>query len=286
MKPAAILLVAALLPLVAGQTHQRKKQPDVGPALDRYNLSVKQPKQFVLPRSLSEVSGLTTTQDGRLFAHDDERGVVYQVNASDGSIVKQFSLGRFGVRGDFEGIAVKDKLFYLVESNGTIYEFPEAENGQSVEFRTYRTFLTTRNDIEGLEYDPATDCLLLAAKQHPGNGYEGNRTVYAFSLKTKSLESKPRFVIPLSAVTGKGRAKEFKPSGIALHPKSGTFFLIAAHGSTIIEISREGKILAQQAIHSKANPHPEGIAFLPDFTLVLCNDGQGKRGTLSVYPMK
>ncbi|MBX2990666.1 MAG: SdiA-regulated domain-containing protein [Bacteroidetes bacterium] len=254
----------------------------VNAALPGYDLSDKKPRQFVLPNKLAEASGLAMTDDGRLFCHDDERAVVYQIDYSNGAVVKQFSLGRFGVRGDFEDIAVVGRLFYLVESNGTIYEFPEAGNGQTVEFRTYTTPLTTKNDVEGLEYDPETHSLLLACKEFPGKGYEGHRAVYSFSLKTKQLLPAPRFLIPLKNIRG----KEFKPSGIARHPKTGTFFIIAARGSTIIEISKEGKILSQQPINRKVNTHPEGIAFAPDLTLILCNDGQGKRGTLILYPKK
>ena len=260
--------------------HSEQKRGN-GASLWQYDLSAKKPLQFVLPQKLSEASGLAVADDGRVFCHDDERAVVYQVDYFNGAIVKQFSLGRFGLTGDFEDIAIAGKLFYLVESNGTIYEFPEAGNGQTAEFRTYKTSLTTKNDVEGLEYDPDTQSLLLVCKESPGKGYEGNRAVYSFSLKTKKLSATPRFLVPLKEI----RAKEFRPSGIARHPKSGTFFIIAAHGSTIIEVSKEGTILAQQSIH-KANSHPEGIAFASDLTLLLCNDGQGKRGTLTLYPVK
>lgn len=274
MKVLAMAFLA--LPLLI---HTEQK-PEAKAALSDYDLSDKKPQQFILPHKLGEASGLAMTDDGRLFCHDDERAVVYQIDYSNGVIVKQFSLGRFGVRGDFEDIAVAGKLFYLVESNGTIYEFPEAGNGQTVEFRMYKTPLTTQNDVEGLEYDPETHSLLLACKEFPGKGYEGNRAVYSFSLKTKQLSATPRFLISLKEI----RAKEFRPSGIARHPKTGTFFIIATRGSTIIEISKEGKILDRQSINKNVNTHPEGITFAPDLTLILCNDGQGKRGTLTLYP--
>ncbi|MEK7249095.1 MAG: hypothetical protein AAB209_01600, partial [Bacteroidota bacterium] len=224
--------------------------------------------------------------DGRLYCHDDERGVVYQLDYTNGKIVKQFALGKFGVTGDFEGIAIKCNMLYLAASNGTLYEFPEAEDGQIVEFRTYKTFLTEKNDVEGLEYDKETDCLLALCKGSAGKGYHKYKAVYPFSLKKKSLVETPRFLIPLDQVTKNSDTNEFLPSGIAVHPKSGTFFIIAARGASIIELSKDGKLLAQQSINTKANPHPEGITFAPDLTLILCNDGQGSSGTLSLYPFK
>lgn len=287
----SLLLIIIFFPLLVCCA-QKKKNETVSEKsasssqLSRYNLSDKNPKQFALPKKISEASGLAMSNDGRLFTHDDERGVVYQIDYSNGRIVNQFALGRFGVRGDFEGIAVKGKMFYLVRSDGVIYEFLEANDGQTVEFKTYETFLSAKHDVEGLEYDAEMDCLLLLCKGTPGKGLRNGKAVYSFSLKSKSLLEKPRFLIPLDAVTASSDNNKFLPSGIALHPKSKTFFIIAAHGSSIIELSRDGKILAQQAINKKANPHPEGITFAPDLTLILCNDGQGGGGSISVYPLR
>ncbi len=283
-----LVFVISLLPLFSlGQ----KKKKDI-PAekailvsqLSRYDLVQKHPTQFTLPKKISEASGLAMSDDGRLFAHDDERGVVYQIDYTSGKIIKQFALGRLGVKGDFEGIAIKEKMFYLVRSDGVIYEFPEANDGQTVEFKTYTTSLSAKNDVEGLEYD--TNCLLLLCKGSAGKGLRNQKAVYSFSLKTKTLADKPRFLIPLDAVTKNSDDGQFLPSGIALHPKSRTFFIIAAHGSSIIELSRDGKILAQQSINKKVNPHPEGIAFTPDLRLILCNDGQGEAGSISLYPLR
>lgn len=264
---------------------QKKENPPVS-SLSSYDLSAKQPRLITLPKKVSEASGLAMAADGRLFCHDDERGVVYQLDYSNGKIIKQFSLGRFGVNADFEDIAVKGKMLYLIESNGTVYEFPEANDGQRVEFKTYKTFLTAKNDVEGLVYDNETDCLLLLCKGSAGKEYNGYKAVYTFSLKTKTLSAKPRFLIPLDQATKNSSKNEFHPSAIAKHPKSGTFFIIAAQGSSIIELSKDGKILAQRRINSKANPHPEGVAFAPDQTLIVCNDGQGGRGTITLYPYK
>ncbi len=251
--------------------------------LGAYDLSARPKARFALPARLSEISGLAMTDDGRLFAHGDERGVVYQLDYTTGRIIKQFFLGRWGVRADFEGIAVKGKVFYLVESNGTVYEFPEGNNNDRVSFRTYRTFLTSKNDVEGLCYDPATDALLLLCKADPGKGYHKHKSVYEFSLKTRTLSSRPRFLIPLKDVTRSSDGHRFNPSGIERHPQSGTFFVVAAQGHSIVELAADGTVLAQQRINKKIDPHPEGIAFIPDGSLLLCNDGQGGSGSLSVY---
>ncbi len=262
---------------------QKKTEPQQS-VLSHYNLSDKHAMKFTLPHRLSEASGLAMTADGRLFSHGDERGVMYQLDYTNGKIVKQFSLGKFGVKGDFEDIAIKGKTFYLVESSGTIYEFREGEDGGRVGFKSFDTFLSAKNNVEGLCYDSETDCLLLLCRGFPGKGYHGSRAVYSFSLKTKTLAAKPRFVIPLDQVTKTSVGGDFQPSAITRHPKSGTFLILAGHGFSIIELSKDGKMLAQEVINQKINPHAEGIAFAPDLSLMLCNDGQGGRGSLTVYP--
>lgn len=280
-----LLLCLLIVPAVAPAQKSAAVLPRKT-GLSNYDLAERNPQQFVLPKKVSEASGLAMSDDGRLFAHDDERGVVYQIDYSNGRIVKQFALGRFGVKGDFEGIAIKGKMFYLVRSDGVIYEFSEANDGQTVEFKAYETFLSARHDVEGLEYDAETDCLLLLCKGSVAKGMRDSKAVYSFSLKSKSLAVKPRFLIPLDAVSASSNKNKFLPSGIAQHPTSKTFFIIAAHGSSIIELSREGKILAQQSINKKVNPHPEGIAFSQKGTMILCNDGQGDAGSISLYAMR
>jgi uncharacterized protein YjiK len=238
--------------------------------------------QLKVPKKLREISGLAITDDGKLLCHDDESAIVYEFDYKTGKIMRQFSFGSGFLKGDFEGIAVKRDTIYVVSSNGNIYEFPAAPNKGRTPFRLYKTPLSQKNDIEGLEYDPETDCLLLACKGDPGKGYGGKKAIYAFSLKTRELLNPPRFLIALDEVKKHSEA-DFNPSGIALNPVSGTFFIISADGESIIEIDRNGKLLDQQEILKKVNSQPEGIAFAPDSSLILCNDGQGGTGTMTVY---
>ena len=135
-----------------------------------------------LPNILQELSGLAMTKDGRLFGHNDEKADVYQINPDNGKIVKSFSLGKKTLKKDFEGIAIVDDLFYLVTSDGDLYKFKEGEDKSEVSYKKYETRLSSKNDVEGLCYDPDTETLLLACKGYPGKSYDGKRAVYSFSL--------------------------------------------------------------------------------------------------------
>ncbi len=289
MKKLIMVLFLAASVLHAGdsgkQSKGQNKKTQPTSWLGRYNLRKAHPKQFRLPKRLSEASGLAMSDDGRLFSHNDELGVVYQVDYTTGKIVKQFSLGTITLRGDFEDIAIKGEMMYLVSSNGTVYEFRDGKDGGRVPYEARKTFLTTKNDVEGLVYDRESDCLLLACKDDPGKGYSNFKAVYAFSLKDHTLNRTPRLLIPLEVVAKKAFKGEFNPSGIAKHPKSGTYFIISSNGRSIIEMSANGTVLAQEDIPNKVNKQPEGITFAPDLTMIICDDGQGGAGMITLYPL-
>jgi len=266
--------------------HDSPVQAAVEVWLDRYDLSDEAAVVMKLPKKVNEASGLAVTSDGRLLTHDDERGVVYQIDYRTGETVKKFYVGSLTAHADFEGIAIAGDRCFMVTSGGNLFAFKEGDDDEQVKYDLYRTPLTESNDIEGLEYDAQTNALLLACKKYPGKGLKGYKAVYAVPLETMKMDKQPRLLIPLNAVSEKSHKGNFNPSGIALHPRSGTFFIISADGETIVEITREGVVLAQRELSKKINPQPEGIAFAPDLSLLICNDGQGKTGYLVTYPLK
>ncbi len=271
----SLALTATLLLMVNGchaQPESAMKRYD----LDRGGHSVR------LPKPLREISGLTTAPDGRVFAHNDERGVVYRIDPMTGSILSWFHLGRTVVTEDFEGIAATKSRMYMVTSGGEIYEFRRAGEGQRVEYRIHRTPLDRDNDVEGLCYDARSNSLLLACKGDAGKGFKDSRAVYSFSLKDRKLRAKPRFVLDEGRLNDEARGKHFRPSGIERHPFTGTFFLLAAEGESLAEISPDGSIIAQHKLPKDRHPQAEGITFLPNGDMLISDEGK-KSGTLTIY---
>ena len=158
--------------------------------LKDYNL--KKGKQIKLPGYLREISGLAASEDGKIFTHDDERGIVYEIDYSKGEIKKDFAIGKPIPKRDFEGIAIVKDKFYLIASSGDIYEFFEAKNKKNSEYKIFKTGLSKSYNIEGLCYDPNTNSLLAACKGYPGKDYNGSRAIYSFDLKEKKLKAKPQ----------------------------------------------------------------------------------------------
>jgi uncharacterized protein YjiK len=256
--------------------------------LGRYDLAAKRVWRSSLPDQLEEISGLAATSDGRVFAHNDERGNIYEIDPKEGKIVKRFAVGEKDLKADFEGLAIAGDRFYLVTSGGEILEFLEAKNGGRALYNKYETGLTPEYDVEGLCHDPSTRSLLLACKGKAGSRYESEsvKAVYAFSLATGKLEQLPRFVLDMAQFQGKLRSHDIRPSSIERHPLRGTFFLLAFQGAAIIELSKDGKVLGAANIPRSVHPQPEGLTFLPDGTMVISNEGVDEPGNIVLYPMQ
>lgn len=263
-----------------------KKTSSGNGSLSNYDLSGA-PKIIDLPSELTEISGITFTPQNRLFAHGDEYADIFEIDKETGKIIKKFTLGSIlAVKGDFEDIAfVKDK-FFLVESKGKLYEFSEGSNGEFVKYQTYKTFLSEKNDVEGLCFDNETNSLLLACKGYGGKELGKDKAVYTFSLDNLELEESPRFVISEKDIKNNTAEGKFHPSGIAKNPLSGTFYIIAARGNTIIEVSKTGEVLDQAELPKEFHRQPEGIAFTSDGTLYISNEGAGKTAVITVYKIR
>ena len=75
------------------QNHDIRKDTTINSELSKYNFKPEESLVIKLPGELQEISGLTMTDDGRLFGHNDEKGFVYQIDYSNGNVIKKFSLG-------------------------------------------------------------------------------------------------------------------------------------------------------------------------------------------------
>jgi hypothetical protein len=254
------------------------------PVLDRYDFSPGSGLRRDLPQVLQEVSGLAVTPDGRLFAHNDERGAVFQLDPETGGIVKAFLVGSTGVPGDFEGIAMARGGFAMVASSGDILEFPEGEGGAHVPYRVHATGLGLFCEIEGLAYDPAHDEFLLPCKETRHWDLHGHVVVVSVPLETMRPYWVPRVFLPLESLRDHGLEPSFHPSSIEVLPEDGTLILLAAREAAILELTPQGRLVAGRKLSNRDHPQAEGLTFLPDGTLVLADEGGTGRGRITLYP--
>ena len=252
--------------------------------------------RFSLPAELHEISGLAVTADGRVFAHGDEDGTVYQLDPSSGRVTKRFALaatgddpdlgkkGRGGrLAGDFEDIAIVGDRFFLVSSNGVLLEFAEGEDGGSVPYRAYPTGLEKVCEVEGLAYDRSTESLLLLCKTMREKSERQQVAVYAWSLADRSLGDKPRLVVPWSALAPVTGGKGFNGSAVAVTPGGRSLLMVAGPQQLFAEVGSDGAPLRGGAMDKGTHPQPEGLAFLADGTLLVASEGGKGQAVLARY---
>ena len=257
-------------------------------SLGSYGLKAEDAAHWKLPGRLREISGLAMTTDGRLLAHNDERGVVYEIDYRDGSIKKGFQLADTAnpVAGDFEGIAAAGEQIYLVTSSGRLYECTEGDDRESVLFNAYATGVGRDCEIEGLAYDASRRALLLMCKGARSADLEGKVAIYYWSVDRKRLSENPRTEIPVIEFSRHIAQTKFQPSGIERHPASGNYFVVAARQRAIAEVTPDGQVLAVRQFSAKWHRQVEGITFAGDNALIVADEGAGRKAGITVYPAK
>lgn len=259
-------------------------------------------RTWKLPPELMEISGLAYTPDDKLACVQDEMGTIYLFNPESGTVESKID---FGGGGDYEGIEIVGGDAWVLKSNGILYEVSGYTLGEP-EVRKHKTALSGKNDAEGLGYDPAGNSLLIACKEIPyidqkiGDQF---RAIYRFDLETRQLDPEPILLIDLDTIrhhknteAGAGLGGKlqgmldpskggsiFKPSGIAVHPLTGDWYILGSVGKLLLVFSREGMLLAIVNLNPVAFPQPEGICFSPYGTLYISNEGQGQRGTIARF---
>lgn len=261
------------------------KAQEPAPVLDRYDLSPGAGFSAPLPAGLKEVSGLATTPDGRVFAHNDETGVVFEVDPERGQVIKTFSLGTLGLRGDFEGIAVAGDRIFLLASEGRLVEFQEGEDRSSVGYRTHSLRLANVCEVEGLAFDPKARALLLPCKTPRARNLRNHLVVLSVPIDSMQPQSEARVFLPITELDARGLGDDFHPSAIEIHPGTGSLIIVAAREEALVELAPDGKILAVRELKKSQHPQPEGIAFLPDGSLLLADEGRDGPGRLTRYPL-
>ncbi|WP_375444282.1 SdiA-regulated domain-containing protein [uncultured Fibrella sp.] len=235
-----------------------------------------------LPGDLREVSGLSYYKPGRLACIQDELGVVFIYDLGRKDIVDEHV---FGKNGDYEGVEYVGKKLYMLRSDGELYEMEPTDGvkiiGGSPQTRHIKIDLPGKNDMEGLSYDSQLDALLLATKDGKGT----DKIIYYYSLKNKTLFQ--GIVLKQADLQAfDGSMSEFKPSGIAVHPKTRDYYVLSSAAHRLAILAPNGKVKSLVPLNDKELRQPEGICFAPDGTLYIASEGDGKKGIILEFKEK
>lgn len=271
---AAVLLVAAGVGSAASGR---------AAGLDAFDLRSEPALEWKLPKRLREISGLAAIGE-RIFAHDDERAVIYELDPRRERIAKAFQLGDPPVSGDFEGLAVAGERFFLVTSGGWLYEAREGDDGAGVPYRAVDTGIGRKCEVEGLAFEPDDQCLLLLCKHSADHALRHFVAIHRWSL-AKAAEPGPGelLVIPVEDIGARIGEEAFEPSGIERDPSSGNYFLVAAKQAAVAEVTPAGVVVSARRLEPGRHRQAEGITFTPRGELVLGDEGSKNRARIAVY---
>lgn len=254
---------------------------------------LKNPDQsWKLPKVLVEVSGNTWVDKEHLILIDDNYSSLYLVKLQDKSLDLEKTIPFQKDKKkklDIEDVAIVDNIVYALSSHGILYKISDWNNKYNTE--EIATFLSGKNDAEGLCYDPVTKNLLIACKQESGlpDEKKSTKAVYRFNMETKKLEQKPFLIIRKDDFEKLANEKiDFNPSAIAVHPATHEIYLLSTQGNKCMAVySREGKLISFQLIDKDLMPQPEGICFSPEGTLYISSEGKkGEAGNLFQFNSK
>ncbi|TVZ16085.1 SdiA-regulated domain-containing protein [Maribacter sp. MAR_2009_72] len=241
--------------------------------------------RWELPIELREVSGIAWLRDNTIAAVQDEDGIIFLYDLQRQKVTQEI---KFGHAGDYEGLAVHDKDAYVLESNGTITIVKNFQDHDRT-VTSFDTGFDIENNMESLEYDAQNNRLLIIPKDKDA-ATDKVKSIYAFSLRTNTLDPKPIYTIDmgdevLKNFREKKLYKTFRPSDMAIHPQTGEMYVLEGSKPKLLILDKQGTAQHAYKFDKQIFPQPEGITFDPDGTLYIASEGK-KDGIGTITELK
>lgn len=238
--------------------------------------------RWLLPSRLAEISGLALTPDGRLFAHSDESSAITELDYRRGTIIKQFFVGPKGWHGDFEGLAYAEDRFFLLESNGNLYEFREGAAEERVDYKEHDNHLGKECEFEGLAYDSTANALILSCKNVGIDELKDMLVLYRYDIGNTNETGVSEVTVPLSEAIGANGWKKLRPSDITVDPLSGNYVLVSSQEKALVALTPTGAVVFSRPLPD-GHPQSEGIAITRDGILIISDEAVNTAAAITLY---
>lgn len=278
-----LLFVFSLNLLSCANPPEKNRLATVHISVSSIGYDLSRPDQTIpLPAVLREVSGITLINPSSVACVQDENGMIFIIDLVKGQMSSYFS---FHSKGDYEGIAMADNVFYVLRSDGKLYNV--SYDGSAGSLRKIYSVGIPPLDNEGLCFDRVYNRLLIVSKNNPGKDSEtkGKHPVFGFDLNQEILLEEPVLIFNISEIkkfasekgitpSGGGDKISFRPSAIGIHPLTNKLYVLSAMERILFVFDMNGTIEYIIKLSPELFNMPEGITFLPNGDMLISNEGR------------
>lgn len=227
-------------------------------------------RKFILPSILNEVSGITFVANGSLAAVQDEQGVIYFIDPQNGQLMDQVA---FGKAGDYEGLALNESFYFVLESNGTLSVVDRLVGAtKRFKFKGSKGF-----DFEGLCLSPSGDRLWVGCKTHKKKKMNSSILVYGFDLRTMTYEPDPILEVRKPKEFG-----DFRISELCFRTPH-ELYILSGNPAGLAIYALETNQCTFQELNPTLLKQPEGMSFDEMGQLWISNEKKGAKANLMCF---
>lgn len=283
---AAFLLVLSLV-FISFSCMQKKEAAKNPPGYDLAN-----PQKFVLPASLTEISGhaFYKGDPSLIYAQEDETGKVYFFKPG----AKDVASTQFAGPGDYEDIAICREQVIMLRSDGVLFIFPLAQvkAGKVTSVKTINNVLP-KGEYEGMYADEKSGTIYIITKNSKADKKTNTTAGYIFNLLAgNNVKQAGEFsistddIVAISGEKKKKKKEKFMPSALAKNPLTNEWYVVSSISKMIVVTDSNWKVKDTYPLNRSLFPQPEGIAFDRLGNLYISNEGGKGSGTLLKYIYK
>ncbi|MDR7128168.1 uncharacterized protein YjiK [Algoriphagus sp. 4150] len=243
------------------------------PFPDGYNLTTVQ--KIILQNDMEEISGLEWVGKDQLWAIEDESSIIYRLDTETGKILKK---RKFAKNKDIEDLLVLDKVAWVLQSNGTLYEVssPLSANSTTEE---HHFPIKEKRDLEAIVASKTEPFLFVFCKVCKWDIGPEQASIFRFDLTTKSYDSIPftalkREDIQPLLLTKTAEPLKIQPSAAALHPIENLIYILSSTGKWLCITDTDFTPMKVYRLDPRLFKQPEGITFDPQGNMYISNEAQ------------
>jgi uncharacterized protein YjiK len=137
--------------------------------------------------------------------------------------------------------------------------------------------------VEGLAWDEGDRSLLIVCKTPRVEALRGLLAVFAWPLDQRTPVATPKILVPMPAMAHQLGHGAFSPTELVIDPKTGHLLLLASRPPAVVEVTPTGELVGIARLPGALHRQAEGLALERDGTLLVSDEANGARATLTAY---